>query len=41
VATSALPTEQKPAKSMTPLIVALNVVLLLTVTIVAYFVLRK
>jgi hypothetical protein len=26
---------------MTPLIVALNVVLLLTVTIVAYFVLRK
>ena len=32
---------QKASKSMMPLIVALNVVLLLTIAIVAYFVLRK
>jgi hypothetical protein len=32
---------QKPAKSMVPLIVALNLVVLLTIAIVAYFVLRK
>lgn len=36
------PLEQKtPAKSMMPLIVALNIVLLATIAIVAYFVLRK
>jgi hypothetical protein len=32
---------QKPARSMMPLIVALNLVVLLTVAIVAYFVIRK
>jgi hypothetical protein len=32
---------QKASKSMLPLIVALSVVVLLTVAIVAYFVLRK
>ena len=30
-----------PAKSMMPLLVALNVVVLLTIAIVAYFMLRK
>ena len=39
---SSAPAEERPAaKSMMPLIVALNVVVLLTITIVAYFVLRK
>jgi hypothetical protein len=34
-------TPQKPAKSMVPLIIALNLVVLLTIAIVVYFVLRK
>jgi hypothetical protein len=33
--------EKRPARSLMPLLVALNVVVLLTIAIVAYFVLRK
>jgi hypothetical protein len=32
---------EKPAKSMMPLIVALNAVVLLTIAIVAYFIIRR
>jgi hypothetical protein len=40
-AAATAPAEQRPKKSLAPLLIALNVVVLLTIAIVAYFMLRK